>query len=155
MTHAYVTKTRASVAHRRLIALLGCVAVAIPLSMAQAPKREQNRSTNMRDWNNVDDRANATIDFAKFMKDPKNAEIRKKCFDDPNEAKRQFASIGKFESIPESVQFKMYDATDPKRQDLVVMVFPSAKGNDSAEATDIWMAAWQPWVSLTGKPGPK
>ena len=121
----------------------------------------------MRDWNNVDDRREATIAFAKFMKDPNNAEIRKKCCDDPKEAKRQFAIVGEFylegeqlpgqppndgkkNPIPKSVQFKMYDATDPKRQDLVVLVLPSASGEDSEEPTDIWIAAWQPWVSLSG-----
>lgn len=120
----------------------------------------------MRDWNNVDDRRDATIAFAEFMKDPNNAEIRQKCCDDPNEAKRQFAIVGEFylegeplpgqppndgkkKPIPKSVQFKMYDSADPKRQDLVVLVLPSAKGDDSNEASDIWIAAWPPWVGLT------
>jgi len=117
----------------------------------------------MRDWNNVDDRREATIAFANFMKDPSNAEIRQQCIDDPNEAKRQFAKIGEFylegdptpphygdlRPIPKSVQFKVYDATDPKRQDLVILVLPSAKGGEPQDAMDIWIAAWPPWVGLT------
>jgi hypothetical protein len=118
----------------------------------------------MRDWNNVGDRRDATIAFAKFMKDPNNTEIRQKCCDDPKEVRRQFAIIGEFylegeelpnqtpnnanlTPIPKSVQFKMYDATDRTRQDSVVLVLPSAKGEDSEEATDIWIAAWPPWGS--------
>ena len=116
----------------------------------------------MRDWDNVDHRREATVLFAKFMQG--NDAIRQKCLDDPKEAKRQFATIGEFylegeqlpgqppneqnlQPIPASVDFKVYDATDPKRQDSVVLVLPSAKGHISEEATDIWIAAWQPWKS--------
>lgn len=117
----------------------------------------------MRDWEKATDRAEATLAFAKFMKDPKNAEIRQSCIDDPREAKRRFAIIGEFYlegeelpnqppndgkiPIPKSVQFKVYDSQDPKRHDLVVLVLPSKTGRDSDEATDIWIAAWEPWVS--------
>ena len=118
----------------------------------------------MRDWNNVDHRREATKAFAKFMKD--HPDIRRRCCDDPNEAKRQFAIIGEFyregeelpnqppndgrkKAIPKSVQFKVYDSEDRRRQDLVVLVLPSAKGGDSEEATDIWIAAWPPWLGLT------
>lgn len=115
----------------------------------------------MRSWNNVDDRRDATIAFAKFMEDPSNARIRQQCIDDPNEAKRQFAIIGDFDlespnqptdrrnlkPIPQSVEFKVYDATDPKRQDSVVLVLPSVTGKPSEEATDIWIAAWPVWTS--------
>jgi hypothetical protein len=122
----------------------------------------------MRDWNEVDDRRDATIDFARFMKDPTNAEIRQRCIDDPDEAKRQFAIVGQFyldgedlpnqspndgpkkkTPIPKTVKFKVYDSSDKARQDLVVLILPSAKGVDSSEATDIWIAAWPPWVGLT------
>lgn len=116
----------------------------------------------MRDWNSVDDRRAATMDFAAFMKDPSNAEIRQQCCDDPNEAKRQFAKIGQFyldgeprppsdqklTPIPKSVRFKMYDSADSKRQDLVVLVLPSATGGEPQDPTDIWIAAWPPWVAL-------
>lgn len=120
----------------------------------------------MRNWKSVEDRRDATLAFAKFMKDPTNAKIRQKCLEDPAEAKRQFATIGEFYledeqlpnpppndgtklPIPKTVQFKVYDAADPKRQDLVVLVLPSKRGGDSQEATDIWIAAWDPWPSLT------
>jgi hypothetical protein len=116
----------------------------------------------MRDWDTPDpDRRDATIAFADFMKKPENVEIRKTVCNDPDEAKRQFAKIGEFylqgedippndkdkNPIPKSVQFKVYDSRDEKRQDLVVIVLPSAKGGDSDEATDIWIAAWPPWGS--------
>jgi hypothetical protein len=117
---------------------------------------------NMRDWDTTDpDRRDATIDFAEFMKKPENAKIRQKVCEDSDEAKRQFARIGKFylqgdeippndkdkNPIPKSVQFKVYDSLDKKRHDSVVIVLPSAKGGDSDEATDIWIAAWPPWGS--------
>ena len=118
----------------------------------------------MRNWKLAKDRADATIVFARFMKDPKNAELRQKCCDDPEEAKRQFAIVGEFylegeqlsdqlpneenlTPIPKRVQFKVYDSEDPKRQDLVVLVLPSKSGKDSDQATDIWIAAWEPWTS--------
>jgi hypothetical protein len=109
----------------------------------------------MRDWSQVNDRREATIAFAKYMKD--HPEDRQKCLDDPNEAKRQFAKRGEFylqgeepkdakeKPIPKDVQFKVYDSKDQNRQKSVVLVLPSAKGDDSDEATDIWIAAWPPW----------
>ncbi|HEY2680831.1 MAG TPA: hypothetical protein VGI59_05865 [Candidatus Udaeobacter sp.] len=120
----------------------------------------------MRSWNNISHRQEATKAFARFMKDPKNAAIRQDVCNDPNEAKRHFAIIGEFylegeelpnqppndgqkKAIPKSVQFKVYDAEDRKRQDLVVLVLPSAKGGDSEVASDIWIAAWPPWLGLT------
>ena len=103
--------------------------------------------------------------FAAFMEDPMNAAIRQKCINNPNEAKRQFAIIGRFYlegqtlpnqprndgtkvPIPNSVQFKVYDSADQRRQDLVVLVLPSAKGGRTNEAANIWIAAWPPWRSL-------
>jgi hypothetical protein len=121
----------------------------------------------MRDWNSTADRGKATIAFADFMNRPGNETLRRTCCDDPTEAKRQFGIIGEFylegetipgqppntnnlTPIPKSVQFKVYDATDPLRQDLVVLVLPSVTGQRSDEATDIWIAAWPPWVSFHG-----
>jgi hypothetical protein len=136
-------------------------------SSVSSPNKQVNkRRINMRSWKSVDDRRAATMDFAKFMKDPSNAEIRQRCIDDPKEAKRQFAIIGNFyldgeqlpdqppndgtkTAIPQSVQFKVYDAENQKRQDLVVLVLPSAKGGEAQDATDIWIAAWPPWIGIT------
>ena len=150
--------------HGGLITLCVCAGFfASPVAMAQTPKK-QNTTDDMRNWDVVDDRRNATLEFAAFMKDPKNEETRKKCFNDPAEAKRQFALVGRFYlegeplsnqppndgkhvCIPKTVQFKMYDSEDQKRDDLVVMVFPSALGSDTTDPMDIWMAAWQPWRS--------
>lgn len=119
----------------------------------------------MRDWSSVTDRRDATIAFADFMNNPKHEALRKECCNDPQLAKRQFATIGqyylegealpgqpandqKLTPIPKSVEFKVYEAKDPKRHDLAVLVLPSATGKVSQEATDIWIAAWPPWTSL-------
>jgi len=120
-----------------------CAAFGVYTLLAQPS--DKGRSTKMRDWNVVKDRREATIDFRDYMST--HPDEWKKCCADPVYAKQQFASIGKFESIPESVQFKMYDAEDKARQDLVVIVLPSAKGKKSNEPTDMWVAAWPPWKS--------
>src|SRR3954467_12700621 len=114
----------------------------------------------MRNWKEVDDRRAATLDFAKFMEE--HPDIRQKCCDDPQEAKRQFAIVGQFyledeplpdqpsndgslTPIPKIVNFRVYDTNDQSRQNSVVLVLPSATGRPTQEPTDIWIAAWQPW----------
>ena len=118
----------------------------------------------MRSWDNVEHRREATLAFANYMHDPAHAELRKKCCDDPAEAKRQFALIGEFylegeqlpnqmantenlQPIPQRVEFRAYEATDPRRHDLVVLVIPSVTGKPSDEPSDIWIAAWPSWTA--------
>ncbi|MEN3370203.1 MAG: hypothetical protein V7609_2346 [Verrucomicrobiota bacterium] len=121
----------------------------------------------MRDWRDIHDRRKATILFRDFMEQPANAQIKKSCCDYPKEAKRQFAIIGEFYlpdvvlpnqpakpgnveeiQIPRAVEFKVYDSEDERRNDLVVLVLPSSKGEMSPEPTDVWIAAWPLWVPI-------
>jgi hypothetical protein len=121
----------------------------------------------MRNWNELKDRRAATIVFRNFMERPENAQLKKTCCDSPEEAKRQFATLGEFYlegetlpnqppppanvadiQIPRSVQFKIYDARDPKRHDLALLVLPSQWGDRSNEAADIFIAAWPQWGSI-------
>jgi hypothetical protein len=116
----------------------------------------------MRDWENVQDRRAATMLFAKFMGE--HPDIQQKCCDDPIEAKRQFAIVGEFylegESlpnqppidgnltpIPQKVEFRLFDANDKRRHDLVVMILPSASGGVAEDPADIWIGAWEMWAS--------
>ena len=117
----------------------------------------------MRDWKIVSDQRDATIIFRNTLE--ANNQLKQTCCNDPIQAKRQFAILGEFylegevlpnqppndgtkTPIPPSVQFKVYDARDTRRHDLVVLILPSAKGDRSNEATDIWIAAWPVWDSI-------
>lgn len=117
----------------------------------------------MRDWSEVKDRRAATLIFRNTLE--ANAQLKQDCCNDPNQAKRQFAILGEFylegevlpnqppndgtkTPIPRNVQFKVYDARDTRRQELAVLVLPSANGDPSNEPTDIWIAAWPLWDSM-------
>ena len=122
----------------------------------------------MRDWRIIDDRRAATIIFRDIMEKPANADRKKKCCDNPTEAKKQFAILGEFYlhgetlagqpakpanvneiEIPEIVEFRVYDSKDEQRRnELVVLVLPSSKGEMSAEPTDIWIAGWPQWKTI-------
>ena len=122
----------------------------------------------MNDWRNIDHRRKATLLFRDFMEEPANAQTKKDCCDDPNVAKRWFAIKGDFYlpdvelpnqpakpgnvediQIPRTVQFKAFDSQDEKkRNDLVVLVLPSSKGEMSQEPTDIWIAGWPQWKPI-------
>jgi hypothetical protein len=117
----------------------------------------------MRNWNEIKDRRAATLIFRDTLE--ANPQLKLDCCNDPNQARRQFAILGEFylegevlphqepndgtkTPIPQSVQFKVYDAKDPKRHDLAVLVLPSQWGDKSTEPTDIWIAAWPNWGSV-------
>lgn len=100
----------------------------------------------MSDWNDKNDRKEATFNFIKKLNDDPN--LRAQCLNDPSVASKTLMDAGGFTNMPTGVEVRVFENSKGALDQVVTIGLPEIgklPDKETFEGGDVWLCTWNLW----------